>query len=212
MVSAAEMHRAFGAAEYDPGILLRNPEISERLEPYFREPVEPQPESRVDKSKEYWLRIITPLWLSPSAEKIKRVVQKLESTNVASMEPELLQRAVRALHAKFLSLLPFSIPSALPQKIPPETNATMSRYSLNTQPAPDLALDNHSNDILRMPLRESPDTTSPNSSYSPYAFPSELKSSHSSDQFPLPNSSSSRPTQRSPAPTDDRMAPPSLTR
>lgn len=42
-------------------------------------------------------------------------------------------------------------------------------------------MDNHSNDLLRMPLKEPSDNTSPNSSYSPYAFPSDLKSSHSSD-------------------------------
>ena len=59
----------------------------------------------------------------------------------------------------------------------------MSRYSLGTPAATDLTMDNHSNDLLRMPLKEPSDNTSPNSSYSPYAFPSELKSSHSSGQF-----------------------------
>ena len=43
-------------------------------------------------------------------------------------------------------------------------------------------MDNHSNDLLRMPLKE-PSNNSSNSSYSPYAFPSELKSAHSSGQF-----------------------------
>ena len=79
----------------------------------------------------------------------------------------------------------------------------MSRYSLGTQAATDLALDNRSSDLLHMPLKEPSDTTSPNSSYSPYAFPSELKSSHPSGQFPVPNSSSC-PTQRILAPADDK--------
>ena len=44
-------------------------------------------------------------------------------------------------------------------------------------------MDNHSNDLLRMPLKEPSDNTSPSSNYSPYAFPSELKSAHSNGQF-----------------------------
>ena len=104
-VLAGEMHRAFGAAEYKPGILLRRPEISQRLEPHFKKLVEPQPESQMDTSKEHWLEITTPLWFSPSTERIKHVVQQLGPTNVTSMEPELLQRAVRALHATMITFL-----------------------------------------------------------------------------------------------------------
>ena len=62
----------------------------------------------------------------------------------------------------------------------------MSRYSLGTPAAADLTMDNHSNDLLRMPLKEPSDNTSPNSTYSPYAFPSELKSAHSNGQLPVP--------------------------
>ena len=44
-------------------------------------------------------------------------------------------------------------------------------------------MDSHSNDLLRMPLKEPSDNTSSHSSYSPYAFPSELKSAHSNGPF-----------------------------
>ena len=140
-ILAAEMDRAFGAAEYDPGILLRNPEISERLEPHFREPVEPQPDSQVD---EHWLGIITPLWFSPSTEKIERVVQKLESTDVASMEPELLQRAVRALHATMITSLLTSKPpphTELPPHTepPPRTKSPLYTEPILNFPLPDLS-------------------------------------------------------------------------
>ncbi|KAF9779895.1 hypothetical protein BJ322DRAFT_1024303 [Thelephora terrestris] len=58
----------------------------------------------------------------------------------------------------------------------------MSRYSLGTPAAADLIMDNHPNDLLRIPSKETSDNTSPNSSYSSYPFSSEqLKSSHSSD-------------------------------
>ena len=45
-------------------------------------------------------------------------------------------------------------------------------------------MENHSSDLLRMPLKESPDNPSSNSSYSPYGFPSELKPAHSNGRFP----------------------------
>lgn len=77
-----------------------------------------------------------------------------------------------------------SLPST-PKKATANSNAPMSRYSLAAPAAPDLAMDNHSNDLLRMPLKEPSDNTSPNSNYSPYAFPSELKSAHSNGQYPV---------------------------
>ena len=61
----------------------------------------------------------------------------------------------------------------------------MSRYPLNTPANPDLSMDNHSNDILRMPLKEPSDNPSSNSSYSPYGYPSELKPAHTSGSFPV---------------------------
>ena len=83
--------------------------------------------------------------------------------------------------------LPTSL-QTLPSFQQKKTHLLMSRYSLGTPAATDLNMDNHSNDILRptMPLKEPSDHTSPNTSYSPYAFPSELKSNHSSGQFPAP--------------------------
>ena len=105
-VLAAEMDRAFGAAEYTPGIMVRNTAISSELEPYLGYgPVKLQPENQADTPEEHWLGIITPLWLSPSTERIRHVVRQLESTNVASMKPKLLQRAVRALHATMITSL-----------------------------------------------------------------------------------------------------------
>ena len=80
----------------------------------------------------------------------------------------------------------------------------MSRYALGTPAAADLSMDNHSNDLLRMPLKEPSDNTSPNSSYSPYAFPSELKSAHSSGQFPPPHFPKSTHCSTSFVPADDK--------
>ena len=110
-VLAEEMDRAFGAAEYTPGIMVRNTAISSELEPYLGHgPVKLQPENQADTPEEHWERIITPLWLSPSTKRIEHVVQQLESTNVASMKPRLLQRAVRALHATMITSLLTSKP------------------------------------------------------------------------------------------------------
>ena len=105
-VLAGEMDRAFGAAEYNLGILLRNTVISKKLEPHFAlGPVNTQPENQVDTSEERWWGIITSLWLSPSAERTEQVVQRLESTKVTLMEPAILERAIRALHATMITFL-----------------------------------------------------------------------------------------------------------
>ena len=103
---ATEMDRAFGAAEYTPGIMVGNSVISRELEPYFGlDPFDPQPEDQVDTSNEFWWGIITSLWLSPSAERTKQVVQRLEYTKVTLIEPAVLQSVVRALHATLITFL-----------------------------------------------------------------------------------------------------------
>jgi len=100
-----EMSRAFRDANYNPRILVRNAAISDGLKEYLDfDAFSPPPEPGSVASDDYWNRVVRLLWLSPSKEKIQVVIEKLELI-VRSMNPSLLQRVVRGLHAATLASL-----------------------------------------------------------------------------------------------------------
>ena len=98
-VLAEEMDRAFGDKEYNQGILFRNTAISEKLSPHFR--LTASSEDALSRDN-YWKRAIPALWLCPSTETIRCVVDQLDST-VQLMEVSQLRRIIRGLHAATIS-------------------------------------------------------------------------------------------------------------
>ena len=100
-----EMDQTFRDANHDPGILVRNTEVSNGLKQYvyFDASVLP-PQASGDAYEGYWDNVIRLLWLSPSRGKIRFVINQLEP-RMQSMKPSLLQRIVRGLHAATITSL-----------------------------------------------------------------------------------------------------------
>jgi len=91
-VLAREMDRAFGDGEHYQRILFRNATIADKLSPHF-------PPATTDGD---WTRAVSALWLCPSTEGIRDVVNRLDS-NIQSVGVPDLQRIIRGLHAATLT-------------------------------------------------------------------------------------------------------------
>jgi len=98
---AREMDRAFQDGEYDQRILFRNPTVFGKLSPHFPLTISLNGHSTTGQGKDYWPRAVTALWLCPSPETIRGVVNRLD-LDIRSMEASLLQRIIRGLHAATL--------------------------------------------------------------------------------------------------------------
>ena len=96
----------FHGAKYDAKSLVWKPDaVPERLKKFvdFKPPPPPPPTPK-GTYEDYWNKVIRLLWLSPSKERIRTVIKRVEP-QVRSMRPALLQRIVRALHAATLTAL-----------------------------------------------------------------------------------------------------------
>ena len=101
-----EMDRAFREAEYNPTIVARDTVISERLNPFLDfDTSHPPPETESVRFKAYWDKAVRLLWLSPSKTKLLDLSRQLGSEVARSMEPPLLQRVIRGLHAATITSL-----------------------------------------------------------------------------------------------------------
>ena len=165
-ILAEEMDRAFGDAEYDAGILFWNSAISSELEPHFKLGLS---NSRLENQngalEEYWKRVVTSLWFSPSAERIGQVVEQLES-NVKLIKPTLLQRVVRALHATMLTFLRTN-PSILDFPLP-----EFSRWDFWEDGSPNEHLDKELSAFLQNLFAEFYKSSSPQHRNNPTTIPS----------------------------------------
>jgi len=105
-VLAEEMDRAFGDGEHNQRVLFRNPAIAEKLSPHFRLTASDEESSSehpaTSRGEDYWTRAVPALWLCPSTETIRDVVNQLNS-DVHSMKAPHLRRIVRGLHAATLA-------------------------------------------------------------------------------------------------------------
>ena len=103
---AREMDRAFGDGEHNRRILFRNTMISEKLSPHFRlTPCggdTPSRHSATGREEDYWTRAVPALWLCPSTETIRSVVDQL-NLDIQSVKTPRLHRIVRGLHAATLA-------------------------------------------------------------------------------------------------------------
>jgi len=103
---AREMDRAFGDGEHNRRILFRNTTISEKLSPHFRlTPCgddTPSRHSATGREEDYWTRAVPALWLCPSTETIRGVVDQL-NLDIQSVKVPCLHRIIRGLHAATLA-------------------------------------------------------------------------------------------------------------
>jgi len=105
MLLTEEMGLVFHDSKYDPGILLWNSAISERLKTFVRlDTLTPPLPEQKDMYEEYWNKVVRLLWLSPSRKQIQATVRQLEM-RLRLIRPALLRRLVRALHAATLTCL-----------------------------------------------------------------------------------------------------------
>ena len=101
-----EMGRLFQHAKYDAKVLCWNrTAIPDRLREFAhpKPPTLPQPTSK-SAYDDYWDEVVRFLWLSPSEERIRTVIERVE-LHMRSARPALLQRIVRGVHAATLSSL-----------------------------------------------------------------------------------------------------------
>ena len=103
---AEEMDRAFINGEHNSRILLRNTAISEKLAPHFHLTTFGEHalsrHSTAGQGEDYWKRAIPALWLCPSTETIRSVVNRLD-LDIQLMEAPRLQHIVRGIHAATLA-------------------------------------------------------------------------------------------------------------
>ena len=106
-----EMDRVFRDAEYNPTIVVRNTMISERLSKYLDFDISHPPSPGCAPFEEYWNNAVRLLWLSPSTDKTLDFAKQLKSDVVRSMQPPLLARVIRGLHAATITSLNPKIPT-----------------------------------------------------------------------------------------------------
>ena len=103
---AEEMDRAFMDGEHNSRILLRNTAISEKLSPHFHLTAFDEDalsrHSMAGQGDDYWKRAIPALWLCPSTETLRSVVNRLD-LDIQLIEAPRLQHIVRGIHAATLA-------------------------------------------------------------------------------------------------------------
>ena len=102
---AKEMDRAFRDGGYNQKIRIRSATVIKTLSPHFSLTTSDGDTFNGHSATgvgDYWTRAVSALWLCPSTETIRNVVNKLDS-DMQSMEVHHLQCIVRGLHAATLA-------------------------------------------------------------------------------------------------------------